>query len=133
MAAMYFNNTAIRLEDGEASAMAEGIKNVARHYDIVRKVSPEAQDWANLLIITTTIYSAKFMLARQPLAPAAPEDMYVRVVPDAQQPHATPGDAPIVLPEVVAQKAPPSGNVMNVAGNSTFYPEASTPGDAYVQ
>src|SRR5262249_48322054 len=135
MAAMYFNNQHIQLEDGEAAALAEGAKNVARHYEIVQRFSPQAQDWCNLFIIASSIYSAKYMMARQPLHQPVTEPQMV--VPDAQRPHATPGDAPIILPEVVAVKQPPSGDVTNLAqqntGNATFHPNPVTPEDAYIQ
>lgn len=53
------DNANLKLEQGEAAALADGIRNVARHYDFISGQSQKVIDWSNLIMVAGAIYGAK--------------------------------------------------------------------------
>lgn len=54
----------LKLEHGEAEALADAIATVSAHYDVGGVIPPEALAWANLAQVCGFIYGPRIMAAR---------------------------------------------------------------------
>lgn len=63
MAAAALSQPLLVIEESEARAVAKGIANVARHYDVGR-LSAQTMDWVNLCMTLITVYGTRFAAMR---------------------------------------------------------------------
>lgn len=84
MAAAFFKNAALALDDKEAHELAVAASNVARHYDV--QVAQKTLDWINLASVAGMVYGSRLMILRMQNQKAEEA-----ATPDAAQMHAAAG------------------------------------------
>lgn len=92
------------LDKAEARSLAEGMNNVARHYDI--GASQKAMDWANLVGICAMVYGSRMFAYRARMA--------------AQKPKAAPRSAPPPVPPGNTQPGIIDGSILGAMGNGVL-------------
>lgn len=111
--AVVAENKYVALDDGEAKALADGIRGVARHYPLLAGRSEKFQDWANLIIVAGTVVGSKVARARQETqqptrAAVAPPPTVSAPVPRSPSATVHPIPSP-PMPRIPAQPAPGQG------------------------
>lgn len=75
----------LALEPSEAKSLAQGIANVASHYDV--QTSTKALDWTNLIMVCGMIYGTRIVAIRERRRNARPQNEAPRAAAPSRQPN----------------------------------------------